>query len=221
MRGILITFEGIDFTGKTTQSKRLFEYISRRDGPKDPFRDFAKRKGMDCVLTREPGGTKTGRKIREVLLNSSSLERWAELFLYLASRSQLMEEVIKPSLSSGKLVIVDRFSDSTFAYQGYGRKLPLSLLKRLNKRVTEGIKPDLTFLLDDSPEKTFRRKGSKSPDRLEREGKEFQKEVRVGYLKLAKEEPYRFRVIKVEKGIDETFEKIKREFDSFLSRLKK
>ncbi len=209
MKGILISFEGIDFTGKTTQGKRLFDYISQRDG-------FAKSKGVECIFTKEPGGTETGEKIREILLNSSSLERWTELFLYLASRSQLIKEVIKPSLSLGRLVIVDRFSDSTFAYQGYGRKLPLSLIKKLNEKATEGIKPNLTFLLDDSPKVAFRRKGSKPPDRLEREGGKFQEEVRKGYLKLAKEEPLRFRIIKVEKGADETFEKIKKEFDLFL-----
>lgn len=182
-KGLLITFEGIDGSGKTTQ---VGEFIRRLDF-----------EGISHVLFREPGGTLIGEKIRDILLDkkNSGMGPITELLLYSASRYQLTCESILPALKSGKVVICDRFYDSTTAYQGYGRGIDLTFIKRLNSIATDGLVPDLTFILDVSLTERENRIGKKELDRLEQENDEFQRRVRDGFLEIAEESPERFVVI--------------------------
>ena len=187
-----ITFEGGDGTGKTTQLKALESHLIARRKP--------------CIATREPGGTSLGRLIRQALLEVSNqpITSPAELFLYLADRAQHMQEIILPALEQGKVVLCDRHTDSTLAYQGYGRGIDLALLRRLNEIASRGIRPDLTLLFDCPVEiglsRTARRQSQPATlrsreDRFETEKIEFHEKVRHGFLELAKAEPQRFRVI--------------------------
>ncbi|HWP23058.1 MAG TPA: dTMP kinase [Candidatus Binatia bacterium] len=193
-----ITFEGGDGTGKTTQIRALGEYLSA--------------KGRLCLLTREPGGTPLGELIRKVLLEAGDRQIVppAELFLYLADRAQHVGEVIRPAIESGKIVLSDRFTDSTVAYQGYGRGIDLGLLRKLNDVADQGCRPDLTFLLDCPVEAGLARTARRgleakrpSEDRFEREGMKFHEKVRAGFLEMARAEPKRFRVIDALRSIDE------------------
>jgi len=202
-KGIFITLEGIDASGKTTQFKRLGSYL--------------KKKGFDVVRLREPGGEEVSEKMRKILLNNKfSLTSEAELFLYLASRSQLVANKIIPALKEKKLVICDRFSDSTLAYQGYGRGLDLKLVEILNSLSTNKLRPDLTILIDLSLEESVKRAKNKKKDRLERSGISFYKKVRKGYLEIARKEKKRIKVVDGKGGIDETWEKVKSAVDRFL-----
>ncbi|MDD2619539.1 MAG: dTMP kinase [Syntrophomonadaceae bacterium] len=179
--GIFISLEGIDGCGKSSLKESLHAYLSK----------------YEVVSTREPGGTTISEKIRAMLLdidNESMLPR-TEAILYAAARSQLVEEVIKPALSAGKIVLADRYIDSTLAYQGYGRGLDLDYLLNLNHLCTGGVKPHLTLLLDISPEEGLRRRKKVIPDRLEKEGIYFQEKVKEGYLNIAREEPGRIKVL--------------------------
>jgi len=180
---ILITFEGIDGSGKTTQ---INELIRRLDQEK-----------IDYRLFREPGGTRIGEKIRDILLdnNHSNMLPITELLLYSASRYQLTMRSIVPALKAGKVVICDRFYDSTTAYQGYGREIDLEFIKRLNAVATESLIPDKTFILDISLEERLQRLGKKNLDRLEREALAFHKKVREGFIAMAREEPERMILI--------------------------
>ena len=197
---IIVSFEGIDGCGKTTQSKKFFNYL--------------KNKGIDAVLLREPGGTEAGEKIREILLDKNiNISKWTELFLYLASRAQLISEVIKKYEEKKIVIIFDRYYDSTIAYQGYGRGLPISMINNIQKKIIKNFKPDITFLIDEDVEKLF--KNLKEKDRIERESIEFQKRVREGYLNLAKKEK-RIKVIK-RSSIEETFKNICRQWERFLN----
>jgi dTMP kinase len=177
VKGSFITFEGIEGSGKTTQARMLYDHL--------------KKKNVDCFLTREPGGTRISEKIREIILDSHNLEMVpkAELFLYFASRSQHVEQVIRPALSSQKTVISDRFSDATLAYQGAGRKLPMETVKRLNGYATGSLSPNLTFLLDLPVKEGLSR--VRRTDRIEQEEEEFHDRVRNEYLRIASEEPGR------------------------------
>jgi len=187
--GFLITLEGIEGSGKTTHARRLFSFL--------------KESGIPCLLTREPGGTPMGEKIRDILLNPESgvIDPLAETFLFEASRREHVKEVINPALHEGKVVICVRFTDSTLAYQGYGRGVPLSYLCYLNDIATEGVMPDLTVLFDVEPEVGLARSFSHTEEeelRFEKEflaSKEFLFAVRNGYLQLAKESPQRFVVV--------------------------
>jgi len=187
--GFLITLEGIEGSGKTTHARRLFSFL--------------KESGIPCLLTREPGGTPMGEKIRDILLNPESgvIDPLAETFLFEASRREHVKEVINPALHEGKVVICVRFTDSTLAYQGYGRGVPLSYLCYLNDIATEGVMPDLTVLFDVEPEVGLARSFSHTEEeelRFEKEflaSKEFLFAVRNGYLELAKESPQRFVVV--------------------------
>lgn len=202
-----ITFEGGDGTGKSTQLKLLQQYLV----------DI----GRPCLVTREPGGTSLGNLIRQVLLEvrKQPIASPAELFLYLADRAQHIEEVIGPALEQGKIVLCDRHTDSTLAYQGYGRGIDLDLLRRLNDVASRGIKPDLTFLFDCPVQVGLARtaerrsragRGRSREDRFERERTEFHERVRQGFLEIARSEPERFYVLPASRSAQGVFEEIKR-----------
>jgi dTMP kinase len=180
---LFITFEGGEGCGKSVQAKALFRKLCRLNIP--------------AVLTHEPGGTPFGRKLGRWLkwAQGTDISPLAELMLFNASRAQLVTEVIKPALKSGRVVISDRFADSTTAYQGYGRGLDIEMVKATNNAATQGLKPDLTILLDVSAEGGLARKRSRSRDRFEREELAFHWRVREGYLKLARAEPGRWLVV--------------------------
>ncbi|MFH1037592.1 MAG: dTMP kinase [PVC group bacterium] len=198
MKGTFITFEGGEGSGKSTQARLLAGYL--------------KQAGRDVVATREPGGTEIGDEIRGILLNPELTEMGnvTELLLLAASRAQNVCERIRPALERGAVVICDRFIDSTLAYQGYGRKFDLKLLASLNRLATGGVTPDLTILLDLSPEiglaraKALDKAGSKKGegDRIEQEDIEFHRRLRKGFLELAEKEPERFRMIPVQGNIE-------------------
>lgn len=197
MKGLFISLEGIEGTGKTTQARLLAEHLSE--------------KGYVPVLTEEPGGTSIGLRIREVLLKveHKEMHHLTELLLYNASRCQHIHELILPSINSGKIVITDRFSDSTIAYQGYGRLIDLKLLETLDGIVTAGLKPDFTILLDIDVETGLKRnKGANKVDRLELEDVDFHNRVRAGYLELASKEPERIKVIDASGDIKSVQKKI-------------
>ncbi len=193
--GIFITFEGIEGAGKSTQAKLLHEYLQKI--------------GKKSVLTREPGGTKTGKKIREILLSKTDeiFPPKAELFLYEADRNFHVHNVIKPSLEKGYYVICDRYIDSTLAYQGYARGLDIDLIKKLNDLAVDGIYPDITFLIDIPVEVSLQRLGD-SKDRIESEDITFHKKLREGFLKIAEENKNRFVILDGTKSIDHIFSQI-------------
>lgn len=202
-KGIFITFEGIDASGKTTQFKRLVNYL--------------KKKGFDVVSFREPGGEEVSEKIRKILLdNKFSLTPETELFLYLASRTQLVFHKIIPALKDKKIVVCDRFSDSTLAYQAYGRRLNLKLIRMLNNFSTKNLRPDLTILIDVPVKVSLKRAKNKKKDRLERSGTLFYQRVKEGYLKIARKEKKRIKVVDGKGGIEVTWRKVKSIVDEFL-----
>ena len=182
-RGVLITFEGVEGSGKSTQAERLARRLATL--------------GVACFASREPGGTKIGEGIRGILLNPNHNEMHGltELFLYLAARNQLVRQDALPALAAGKVVILDRFADSSIAYQGAGRELGEKLVARLNKLASADLKPNLTVLVDVPVKVGQGRKGSGVLDRLERERVEFHERVRDGYLQVARRAPGRFRVV--------------------------
>ena len=197
MKGSFISFEGIEGTGKTIQSKLLYEHFRKT--------------GYTVILTEEPGGTRIGLKIRDVLLSVENKEITpvTELLLYNASRAQHLKELILPALNEGGIVITDRFSDSTVAYQGYGRGIDSKLIDSLERMVTEGLKPDITLLLDlDAETGLLRNKGINKTDRLELEDLKFHKKVRAGYLQIAAREPERIKLIDGSGSIEEIQRKI-------------
>jgi len=192
MKGTFISFEGIEGTGKSTQAKLLYNYL--------------REKGADIILTEEPGGTQISVKIREVLLSVEHKEMspLTELLLYNASRAQHIQEVIMPALDKGAIVITDRFTDSTLAYQGYGRGLDLQLIDSIDLLATGRLKPDITLLLDlDVQTGLKRNRGINKTDRLELEDVPFHERVRNGYHMLAAHDPARIKLISVTAGIDE------------------
>ena len=193
-KGLFITFEGVDGCGKSTQMELLQEYLTT--------------KGYDVVLTREPGGKGLGEKIREILLNyDGKVSDKCESFLFLVDRAQNIDIIVKPAIEAGKIVLCDRHTDSTVAYQGYGRGLNLEQIDHLNKLATGGLKPDLTFVFDIDTETSMKRVGQ-NKDRMESAGNGFQKKVREGYLELAKQEPQRIKIIDASKSIDEIHNKV-------------
>ena len=194
MRGLFITFEGLDGTGKTTQ---IHELERRLVELKVPY-----------VKTREPGGTPIAEKIRDIILDPQNKEMCfeAEALLYAASRAQHVNEIIKPALEEGKIVICDRFFDSTLAYQGYARELDIEELYKINNFAMQDVKPDLTFLLDIAADETSERISSRELDRLDLEEMDFKKRVRAGFLKIADFEKDRVKVINASLGIEETNE---------------
>ena len=183
MRGVLITFEGGEGSGKSTQAERLANRLAAL--------------GVRFLLSREPGGTEIGEAVREVLLDPRhrTMHGLTELFLYLASRNQLVREKVLPAIAAGSVVVLDRYADSSTAYQGAGRELGVKLVARFNKLATAALKPDLTVLVDVPVNVGQERKESDALDRLEQERVEFHERVREGYLQLARRAPGRFEVV--------------------------
>jgi dTMP kinase len=184
-RGLFITFEGGEGTGKSTQIAAL--------------RDRLFALGIPVRATREPGGTPVGDRVRDILLDPALLgmDPWAEVFLYEASRAAHVAGVVSPALERGETVLCDRYGDSTLAYQGYGRELDLVALRMLNDRATGGLVPDLTVVLDTDAATGLSRATRHGADRLESEEIDFHEAVRTGFLALAATEPERFVVIDV------------------------
>ncbi|MEO0229981.1 MAG: dTMP kinase [candidate division WOR-3 bacterium] len=171
--GFFITIEGIEGSGKSTLTEGIIEFL--------------KTKGFNVVYSREPGGSKVGESVRNILLaDGNEMDPMTEVFLFLAARRENVRKNILPALRDGKVVVCDRYTDSTIAYQGYGRGLPIKLLRRLNKLATYGIKPDLTLVIDIDPEKGLKRISGKELDRIERENIDFHRRVRDGYRKIAR-----------------------------------
>jgi len=199
MKGIFITFEGIDGCGKSTQCELLKEYLTDN--------------GKDFIFVREPGGTVIGERIREILLDKKNTQMTArtELMLFEAARAQITDEVIRPALEEGKTVICDRFFDSSSAYQGKARGMGMEFVSDLNMAATGGLKPDITFFFDISAEEALERRGKRgeASDRIELAGLKFQEDVRQGYLELADNSDGRIVTIDARLGIDEIFEVIK------------
>lgn len=177
---MFIAFEGIEGSGKTTQARELYRELCSR--------------GLSCLLVREPGDTPLGERLRR-LLKRQDVTPEAELFLFAAARAELVGKVIAPALKQGRIVIADRFSPSTLAYQCYGRGLEPLWVEQVNLLATGGLKPDLVILLDLPPEEGLGRKESKGYDRFQAEGLEFHRRVREGYLRLAEAEPDRWLVL--------------------------
>jgi dTMP kinase len=209
-----ISFEGGDGTGKSTQIKALESHLASR--------------GASYVSTREPGGTPLGRIIRKALLESGDqcIHRFTEIFLYLADRAQHVHDVILPNLRSSKIVLCDRYIDSTLAYQGYGRGVELEVLRDLNRIATGDLRPDLTFLFDCPVEMGLSRAAKRlateyastgREDRFETENTEFHQRVRDGFLALAQAEPARFRIIDASRSAAEVTQEIKRVIDRELA----
>jgi len=207
MRGVFITLEGIDGCGKSTQFKMLAEALSNR--------------GIEVVVTREPGGTVLGERMRAVLLSNESrnLAPAAELFLMAADRAQDVSEVIRPALEAGVVVISDRYADSTVAFQGYGRGLDLDIIDDVNRLATGGLTPDITILFDLDPRQAQARLDARitgetrfgfepGMTRFDEEKLDFHLRVRDGYLKLASTEPERFRVLDAAQPIDRTHRQV-------------
>ena len=181
MKGKFIVFEGIDGSGKTTQINQLSKWLIGTDLIPE---------NNKLIITREPGGTKLGKSIRSLLLDTSrekSPDSITELLLYAADRSQHVNEIIRPTLDQGDWVISDRFCGSTLAYQGYGRKLDINLIKDLEAIATQGIAPDITFLLDIPIEESIRRRRNRKDDRIEKEGREFLSNVSLGFQSLSED----------------------------------
>ncbi|MBI2915780.1 MAG: dTMP kinase [Elusimicrobia bacterium] len=197
-RGVFITLEGSDGCGKTTQTVRLKEKLAR--------------KGLKVAHTREPGGTSFAENLRQIILNpKNKISPVAELLLYEASRVQHTQEILLPALRQGKIVLCERYTDATVAYQGYGRKINPRWIEDLNRMATGGLTPDLTILLDIPVEeglKRARKSGGKRGDRLERENLLFHRRVRRGYVHLARREPQRIKVVSARGTVAEVEDKI-------------
>jgi dTMP kinase len=197
MKGTFLSFEGIEGSGKSTQAKLLYQHLKKR--------------GIDVMLTAEPGGTRIGKRIRTVLLSVEHVEMspLTELLLYNASRAQHIHEVIIPALGRGTTVITDRFTDSTIAYQGYGRGLDLGMIDEIDRIATGRFRPDITLLLDlEVTTGLLRNRGLNKSDRLEREDISFHEKVRKGYHRIAAQEPLRVKLVRAINGAEEVHRNI-------------
>ena len=193
-KGVFITFEGADGCGKTTQITLIKKYLDSM--------------GIKTLQTREPGATDLGIELRKILLHyDMPVSDIAETYLYLADRAQHVEYEIKPALKNGIVVLCDRYIDSTVSYQGYARGQEINIIKKLNEIATHGLKPDLTIVFDIDSEIAQKRLG-KEKDRLEKEGLDFHKKLRYGYLELAKEEPNRIKIINSDDTIENIHKKV-------------
>ena len=211
---MFITLEGIEGSGKTSQMGRLQQFLEDR--------------GVECVSTRQPGGTRIGENIRTILLDpsNSALVPSAEMLLYMADRAQHIFELIRPSLEAGKTVLCDRYFDATLVYQGFARELNLELIRQLHKLLFDDLKPDITLLLDLSPQtglaraweqlSTGQRAGRES--RFEAEAIAFHEKVRAGYLELARLEPDRIQIIDAAQTYDQVFADISKILSSMMDK---
>ncbi len=199
-RGIFVTFEGIEGSGKTTQSERLATAL-----------------GPDVVLTREPGGTPISERIRDIFLTSDNITPMTELFLIAAARAQHVDERIRPALHANRTVICDRFIDATVAYQGYRGGIDLSFIHQLNHIATGGLTPDITFILDLSPEIGLSRQQQSGAhrDRLDRESLESHRKVREGYLSVANANPHRIKLIDATQSPDAIHAEVLAEYQDY------
>ena len=194
IRGAFISLEGGDGSGKSTQLALLTDYLNEN--------------GYDCVFTREPGGTKISEKIREIILDGGNKEETpeTEALLYAAARAQLVSELIIPAAESGKIVVCDRYIDSSVAYQGYGRGLGKEFIDDINSFAIKNRMPDVTLFFDITPERAFERKGGADKnDRMEQSGLSFHKKVYEGYLRQATEYPERIVRINAEQTVEKVF----------------
>jgi len=203
MNGKFITFEGAEGSGKSTQAALTCEYL--------------KSKKLPVMLLREPGGVKISENIRKLLLdvNNTDMGDECETLLYMAARAQIVKEVLEPQLKSGKIILCDRFLDSTIAYQGYGSGVDIKTIEQIGLFATKGLVPDLTILFDIQPEKGLART-SQIKDRIESRSLEYHKRVRNGYLDLNKQSPSRIKVIKVDGPQEEIFKRVKVYIDALL-----
>ncbi len=210
--GIFITFEGVDGSGKSTHIRKLVEHLRERRSP--------------VVVTREPGGTKVGEHIRNLLLRPGmgKMSSLTELILMYAAREQHLEEVVRPALARGRVIISDRYNDASFAYQGYGRMLGARTVRALDRAICGRTQPDLTLLLDLDPrvalERTRRRtnRGGAKLTRFENHGLKFQQRVRAGYLAMARQEPRRIKVIATDRPAAEVQADIRKLVDGLLAK---
>ena len=206
MKGFFISFEGPDGSGKTTQIKLFSEYLASR--------------GYGVVLTREPGGTSISEKIRQIILDPANTEMdpLTEAFLYASSRAQHVAQLIKPSVAEGKIVLSDRFMDSSIAYQGYARKLG-DVVKTINEIAVDGCQPDITFFLDIDPKEGLLRARARCElDRLEQEDISFHEEVYKGYKELSKIYKDRFVIIDASGSVEEISAEIIQRFEELVER---
>ena len=204
MRGVFITFEGPDGSGKTTQIKLLAEYLNANDYP--------------VVMTREPGGTRISEDIRTIILDpdNKEMDDMTEALLYAAARAQHVAQLIKPSVEEGKIVLSDRFMDSSIAYQGYGRELG-DKIRIINEYAVAGMHPDLTFFLDLSAEAGISRANKRQKlDRLEQESIDFHKKVYEGYIELSKIYSDRYVIIDASRSIEEISKDIIGKFEEYI-----
>ncbi|MDD3419948.1 MAG: dTMP kinase [Candidatus Gastranaerophilales bacterium] len=206
-KGLFITLEGADGSGKTTQMERIIEYFQKNNLP--------------YLVTKEPGGVGVGEKIREILLNHKGpVSSRCEMFLYLADRAQNIDVIVQPAIAEGKMVLCDRHADSTVAYQGYARGLDVEQINMLNNIATAGRKPDLTLLFDVETSVAMQRVGNRAEkDRLESEGAVFHAKVRQGYLAIAQKEPERIKIVDANLSVEEVWTQVKRILDSEINPL--
>jgi len=214
-RGRFITFEGIDGSGKTTQIGRLARVLRRR--------------GIPIVITREPGGTPIADRIREILLSSKStgMQPTTEVLLYFASRAENVARVIRPALEAGKIVLCDRYTDASMAYQGYGRRLGTTIVRRLHEFACQDVNPDLTLVLEIDPQTSVERarrrntRHRRDEGRLEQETLDFYRRVRRGYHNLARREPHRVKLLEGEAPPAVVHETILKAVEPLIRRYKK
>lgn len=202
--GHFFSLDGIDGCGKSTQARLLAQWLAER--------------GHNVVTCRDPGSTKLGERLRDLLLNSRStpIGRRAEMLLYMASRAQLVDEVIKPALEAGRTVVADRFLLANVVYQGYGGGLEVARLWDVGRVATDGLLPDLTFVLDLDPQLALARRQT-TPDRLEREPDDFHRRVRDGFVEEARKNPSTMRLVDASGSIDEVQAALRRELAAFLA----
>jgi len=201
MKGKFIVIEGIDGCGKTTQIDQLSKWL--------PTSGLIK-EGSQLITTREPGGSQLGKKLRNLILENNENNQpssLAELLLYSADRAEHVSKIIKPALEKNNWVISDRFSDSTLAYQGFGRNINLQIIKSIESIVCQGVSPDLTIFLEISPEESISRRNNKTPDRIESEGIKFLEKVNTGFKLIAKEKNW--EVISASQNIQKISDQIK------------
>jgi dTMP kinase len=210
IKGIFITFEGPEGSGKSTHSRRIWRELASD--------------GYNVTHTAEPGGTPLGEKIREILLKKDDIDvdAGSELFLFEADRAQHVKDVILPALEAGNIVICDRFNTATFAYQGYGLGMDMEQIRNADRMATKGLCPDLTILMDVDVSTGLKRAVAEhEADKMERRSMEFHKKVRDGYLALAGEDPERIKIIEVKEDKEETYIAVREEVYGFVERYKR